>query len=328
MNKVTGKVLLHETGVGIPNLVVTVYDVDSSTLPDDALPPNPAKIVNFWEQLQGKRLGSVLTNANGAFLLDYDDSEFKEERPDLLLFVTAPEGPGLDGCSPVLHVSCGIRQNAGRIESYLIRLMAEELKGAGVPLPSVPAQASEASKALSKRLLAVEVRRRETHQILEKVRTAWRQDDTSAPKISEVYRQKVKALQEAETKNRTPANGFRLALPMISTSEDGQARIAFDGEAKKWFMQRGDESAEVQFTGIVAADEIKPEERPAAGISVVLDEQNKEFRVVISRTPVRLCMTENTPGELFIETFKRRVVQAKARSKRAESARSDEFNDQ
>jgi hypothetical protein len=143
MNQVTGKILLHETGVGIPNLVVTVYDVDSNALPQEAIQSKQASPVNFWERLQGDRLGSVLTDADGTFLLEYDDREFKEERPDLLVFVTAPEGPGLDGCSPMLHVACGIRQNAGRIESYLIRLTAEELSKAGVPLPSVPAQSSK-----------------------------------------------------------------------------------------------------------------------------------------------------------------------------------------
>jgi hypothetical protein len=142
MNKVTEKILLHESGIGIPNLIVTVYDVDFDALPKDAFQSKPAKVVNFWDQLQGDRLGSVLTDGDGAFVLEYDDEEFKEGRPDLLLFVTAPEGAGLDGCSPMLHVSCGIRQNAGRIESYLIRLNSEELKKAGVRLPSIPAQDS------------------------------------------------------------------------------------------------------------------------------------------------------------------------------------------
>jgi hypothetical protein len=146
MNKVTGKILLHETGAGIPNLVVTVYDVDFNALPKDAFQSQPAKVVDFWEHLQGDRLGSVLTDGDGAFVLEYEDKEFKEDRPDLLLFVTAPEGAGLNGCSPMLHVSCGIRQNAGRIESYLIRLDAAELKKTGVPLSSIRAQQSEGSR--------------------------------------------------------------------------------------------------------------------------------------------------------------------------------------
>jgi hypothetical protein len=65
MSKVTGKVLLHETGVGIPNLVVTVYDVDSNTLPKDVLQSKRMSLINFWEQLQGNRLGSILSDQVG-----------------------------------------------------------------------------------------------------------------------------------------------------------------------------------------------------------------------------------------------------------------------
>jgi hypothetical protein len=152
MNKVTGKVLLHETGVGIPNLVVTVYDVDSNTLPEDAIQSKQTSLINFWEQLQGNRLGSILSNQDGTFVLEYEDKELKEERPDLLLFVTAPEGPGVDGCSPVLHVSGGIRQNAGRIESYLVRLTADQLTKAGIDVPSVLTQGTEPAKSRVQRL--------------------------------------------------------------------------------------------------------------------------------------------------------------------------------
>ena len=142
MNKVTGKILLQETGIGIPNLIVTIYDVDINTVPKDILQSHHAKVVNSWEKLEGDRLGSILTEADGSFLLEYDDKEFNETRPDLLLFVTAPEAPESNGCSPMLHVSCGIRQNAGRLESYVIRLTANELKKAGVLLASEPANVS------------------------------------------------------------------------------------------------------------------------------------------------------------------------------------------
>ena len=146
MNRVTGKILLHETGVGIPNLLVTIYDVDFDTLPKDALQSQPPKIVSSWEKLQGDRLGSVLTDTAGAFVLEYEEKDSNEHRADLLLFVTAPEGPSLNGCSPMLHVSCGIRQNAGRLESYLISLTSEELKKAGVVIPTVQTEESKQSK--------------------------------------------------------------------------------------------------------------------------------------------------------------------------------------
>ena len=313
MNKVMGKILLQETGIGIPNLVVTIYDVDFDTLPKKALQSPQAKIVDSWDQLAGDRVGSILTDDDGSFVLEYGDKEFNEDRPDLLLFVTAPEGSGLNGCSPMLHVSCGIRQKAGRLESYLIRLTTEELKKAGVPLPHNSVEKTQGAKALPARLLKMELRKRETHSVLEKIRTVWRQSEAPAPRISEVYRQKLNVLEQAKTKNGISTNAFRLSLPVLSTG-NGQPRLVFNGEARKWFMNKGNEIVEANFTGVVSGEELTPDERPAAGINVVLNENKKEFGIVVSRTPVRLCAKENNPGELFIDTFKRRFVQARKQS--------------
>lgn len=314
MNKVTGKILLQETGFGIPNLVVTIYDVDFDTLPKKALQSPQAKIVDSWDQLAGDRLGSILTDDDGSFVLEYDDKAFNEARPDLLLFVTAPEGSGLNECSPMLHVSCGIRQKAGRVESYLIRLTTEALKKAGVPLPHNSAEKTNGAKALPARLLKMELHKRETRQVLEKVRTAWGQNEVPGPKISEVYRQKLHVLEKASGKNGISTNRVRLSLPMVS-ADGGQARLVFNGESRKWFMNKGNEIVEANFTGVVSGEELTPDERPAVGINVVLNENKKEFGIVVSRTPVRLSAKENSPGELFIDTFKRRFVQARQQSK-------------
>ncbi|HEY1249036.1 MAG TPA: hypothetical protein VGE97_08625, partial [Nitrososphaera sp.] len=146
MNKVTGKILLEETGAGIPNLIVTVYDVDRNTMPEFALPATAPKrilkVTDVWEHLQGDRLGSVLTDKNGLFALDYEDGDFQRndegKRPDLMLFVTAPERSGTENCAAVLHVSCGIRQNAGRLETYVIKLPTDHVKNAGISVPEVP----------------------------------------------------------------------------------------------------------------------------------------------------------------------------------------------
>jgi hypothetical protein len=137
MNKVIGKVLLRDAEIGIPDLVVSVYDVDSNSLPRKDVESARLNVRDSWQQLQGRRLGSVLSDRDGAFLLEFEDAPGNAARPDLLLYVAAPEGQGAGKCSPVLHVSCGIRQNAGRIESYLVRLSEDELQRAGVPLPQV-----------------------------------------------------------------------------------------------------------------------------------------------------------------------------------------------
>ena len=38
MNKIAGKVILKETGVGIPNLLITIYDLDPGTKPEEVIP--------------------------------------------------------------------------------------------------------------------------------------------------------------------------------------------------------------------------------------------------------------------------------------------------
>jgi hypothetical protein len=93
MNKVTGKILLENTATGIPNLLVTVYDIDPNSIPQTAGRTTATNLVaQVWEHIQGDRLGSVLTDTSGAFVLEYEDSDFQVhnggKRPDLMLFVT------------------------------------------------------------------------------------------------------------------------------------------------------------------------------------------------------------------------------------------------
>lgn len=149
INKVIGKVLLQETGIGIPDLLVEVYDVDPNTKPEEFFdlsgdaPNLAASNPNSWQRFPADRLGCVPTDENGKFELTYEDSDFQirnseEKRPDLMLFVMAPETLKTSPCPQIIHISCGIRQNAGRIENYIIKLTADQLKAAGIPIPRSP----------------------------------------------------------------------------------------------------------------------------------------------------------------------------------------------
>lgn len=144
MYKVRGKVLVKETAIGIPNLQVVLYDVDNpqqfqgSKTPSELFtdPKNPDPKL-FWQLIPGDRLGSVLTDDQGEFELTFDEQAFQAgeqtERPDLVLFVMAPEdtliddkgnvfpGPNLTR-NRILHYSYDIAANAGRSEQYIIRL--------------------------------------------------------------------------------------------------------------------------------------------------------------------------------------------------------------
>jgi hypothetical protein len=167
MNKISGRVVLKETGLGIPDLLVVIHDADPGTTAEDTPPAGgpaggggPSRSRSRATAAPaashaglGDRLGSRLTASTGAFEFEYEDAEFQlrnasEKRPDLLLVVVAPEEPGVDEASRVLYTSRAIRQNAGRIEQYLIRIPGDVLKKAGVPLPLDPAVASEGSRSV------------------------------------------------------------------------------------------------------------------------------------------------------------------------------------
>lgn len=143
MNKVIGKVLVRETGQGVPNLVVVLFDRDPATpsAPAAGSPPStsPTTDANF-----GERIGSVLTDAGGNFELTFDTHLFAagdpDKRPDLLLGVFAPEdSQGLDQPTPLpprqrlLLFSNVARQDAGQMEAYLLRITRAQLERFAIP---------------------------------------------------------------------------------------------------------------------------------------------------------------------------------------------------
>jgi len=159
MNKISGKITHKETGIGIPDLLAVIYDVDPNTQPEESLPEQPITIMvplpfvaNF-----GDRLGSVLTDREGKFSLEYENTDFQirnpeEKRPDIFLLVTVPEEVGQDAAAQILFFSPAIRQNAGRTETYLIRLTTEQLNVAGVPLPTLETKNAENASSIISRL--------------------------------------------------------------------------------------------------------------------------------------------------------------------------------
>lgn len=199
MNTITGKVLHKESGLGVSDLIVTVYDLDpnlsqSSGQGQDAVsvirPPSDtlaqlSKQLLSGQQLSGAslqaylqliyygsgtdqeedpalrtplsiagdRIGSVITNNRGEFSLTYDDAAFQvndqEIRPDLVLYVLAPEysekivNPNnqeefvpVPEHLRVLHFSLFPRRNAGRLESFIVKLTSEQLERKKVAVPN------------------------------------------------------------------------------------------------------------------------------------------------------------------------------------------------
>ncbi len=129
--KIKGKVSIKETGEGISNLVVHVLDLDTTIKKTNS---QSAEVLSE-NNLPYDSLGSVFTDNEGNFNLEYTDEDFSsstqiDPRPELLLYVTRPEDSDeLDATffSRVLYTSNPIRLKAGRIESYLIRIPEREL---------------------------------------------------------------------------------------------------------------------------------------------------------------------------------------------------------
>jgi hypothetical protein len=143
-NRISGKIVLKETGVGIPDLLVVIYDHDPGAKPEEefATPAAPMGVAPTpVPPLLGDRLGSILSGPDGSWSLVYQDNEFRilnntEKRPDLQLMVFAPEDADADAPPTVLFSSKLMRANSGRLEAYLIRIPAAHLEKVKVPIPA------------------------------------------------------------------------------------------------------------------------------------------------------------------------------------------------
>jgi dsDNA-binding SOS-regulon protein len=132
MKKLSGYVLVLETNSGVPNVLVTAFDSEQSI---QEITANYNK-KRFSLTALGKRIGSVLTDENGKFMLTAEDLEFEgnELRPDLLVVVFAPEDiKKIDEPFPappeerILYISTVARTDAGAEEAFLIRLLQAQL---------------------------------------------------------------------------------------------------------------------------------------------------------------------------------------------------------
>ncbi len=151
-NIISGKVLLKETGAGIPDLLVVLYDYDPGTTPDESFTPTVTTALGTG---LADRLGSVLTESDGTWALAFEHVDFQalnptEKRPDLHLVVLAPEDSDSDKPPTVLFSSKLLRANSGKTEAYIVRLTEKQLTDAKIPVP----QANSADTPVSGKLNA------------------------------------------------------------------------------------------------------------------------------------------------------------------------------
>jgi hypothetical protein len=150
-------VILKESGVGIPNLLVVLFSPQPVILLSGA-PPTA--------DVSGDRLGSVITGQDGSFALSYDDADFRivnpqEQRPDLHLSVFAPEEPDSVPSELVVFSSILPRQLGARREQYIVCLTTAQLEKAGIPVPSAVLEDFEPSGNIVARLHQLAARQNE-----------------------------------------------------------------------------------------------------------------------------------------------------------------------
>lgn len=126
---VQGRVFNATTKAGIGGLLVTVHDVNPGAERTGA-----AELAVLLKQ--ATRVGSVLTDENGAFVLNYDRQDIdamrsEKRRLDLLVVVSAPDDEN-GSLKNVIYYSNPPRANAGREENFNIGISHETLKKFGL----------------------------------------------------------------------------------------------------------------------------------------------------------------------------------------------------
>jgi hypothetical protein len=135
MNQVLGRVVLRRTDVGIPRLLVTLYDATPPT--ESARSGQPSS--QRGDESRWIRWGSVITDDRGAFHFRGERIEgdakarARSAGLELVLVVSPPEETALP--SDQRRLATSVRRNAGRIEHFLIPVEKAELEKAGIPTP-------------------------------------------------------------------------------------------------------------------------------------------------------------------------------------------------
>lgn len=131
MFTLSGKIVVKETGAGIPDLLVRAFDLD---VPNQKYSSQSAtNDMNIDQQLPYDSLGSVLTDAEGHFLFEFEEEDFKlsgeELRPDIFLVIGSPEDVGsANAQSQTIHTTNPLRLKSGRNEAFFMRIPEEVLK--------------------------------------------------------------------------------------------------------------------------------------------------------------------------------------------------------
>jgi hypothetical protein len=141
MNKAEGRVTLSGSDLGVPGLLVTLYDARPGSHSAHGEHRSPADLEEDWT-----RLASGVTGDGGHFPLAYAAQAIHgtegQGRPDLVLTFSGPESGGAKHKRSAPGVMTTVRRNASPSESFLMCVEKTWLKSVGVQVPG-PKSAEE-----------------------------------------------------------------------------------------------------------------------------------------------------------------------------------------
>ena len=294
MNIIRGKVTVKETGAGVPDLMIPIYDLDSKKLPEQIFRLDPEKpVADLWQLIPGDRLGSVVTAEDGTFELRYEDEDFNtgkpERRPDLLLFVVAPEETSVNPGPRLLHISAP-RQNSGRIESYMIKLPLGILRKAEVSIPGEqlsPVYGGEYEK-LFERLNQLDERRRTGFKLKDALSEnngapAEITPQTSSPQIQ------VRRQPQSFITSRLAVRGLTGAMS-IEQDEDSDGLVLKENPDAQ--------PVPLEFKGVKYSQDLATVDLPKNESSLLVDPETKAFYLCVPRSAVVLTAPDR-PSALY-----------------------------
>lgn len=262
-NSISGKIVVKETGIGIPDLLVVIYDLDPGAKPEEEFgaPASPTGIaLPPVIPLLGDRLGSVLSGPDGSWALGYEDAEFRilntnEKRPDLQLMVFAPEDADSDKPPTVLFHSKLMRMNSGRMEAYLIRITAAQLEAVKVTVPAVE-EDGDTTEAKIQKYRAGKTARKALREGLKTVNKEIEDEDAAGRKEF----------------RKTITSVIRPNLEALSTRVNFVKDTDLIEDVQNTVFKTGTESIE----SAIAADDNNPEPGKGIKIHLILSDEDRQ----------------------------------------------------
>jgi len=296
MYTISGRVVVKETGAGIQNLLVVVYDVNPKATSKKA--PRVGKSgqsTDALQKLSGNRIGSILTDANGNFELKCDDKEFqvqgKERRPNLALFVMSPEERDAKSGSKILHASPDVRQNAGHLETYLIKVPIEKLREAGHFVHGAQIAGLEMPE-MEEMLSSIKTLAKERHEAFK----------SGKSKLSAELEDWLIEEKKPQQPLRLP-NSFDLRLPLRFTTDEldsSNAVLSYDEEGQILLKVNPDtQPMPLVFKGVHYTRATARKQSADNASDFLIDVDKKEFHLRVPRSSEKLSLSESTPSDLY-----------------------------